>query len=379
MKKFIKITSMMLFLCMLWVNVLPVSAETTTVAESTTVAETTTVEEKTTAEEKPTERETTPAEDTETEVKTTEPPTTKKEMIYVSIKDKGVAPAYASPIYIYTGKPIKPVPVVTKGDGTEVDKSDYTVEYTGDYTNPGNHGVRVVYKKNGYAVEALYQIIPGTTDKINVKVKDGQVTVSWNPVPGAKVYRVYKYDTIYVNNEKRTGYFEMLWPGEKMTAPKTSRTFTSEELKPGGKYKMAIMALPEENWMPTNQMAYFTVDTTKDTETAQKPVTTTKPAEKPSLITPQPTKPGETVESVATTTPEAGTTVVPESTTGIKNVFDELESVAETLKSEEENEVSDNEKDNSQKIKIGIIIAVIILAVAGIVFSVYKKKNNLIK
>ena len=368
MKKFIKITIMMLFLCMLWVNVLPVSAETTTVAESTTVAETTTVEEKTTAEEKPTERETTSAEDTETEVKTTEPPTTKKEMIYVSIKDKGVAPAYASPIYIYTGKPIKPVPVVTKGDGTEVDKSDYTVEYTGDCTNPGNHGVRVVYKKNGYAVEALYQIIPGTTDKINVKVKNGQVTVSWNPVPGAGVYRVYKY------NEETGRYSELWWSDGQIASAKTSRTFTSKELKPGGKYKMGIMALDTINQMPTNQMAYFTVDTTKDTETAQKPVTT-KPAEKPTLITPQPTKPGETVESVATTTPEDGTTVVPESTTGITDVLNELESVAETLESKEENEVSDNKNDNSQKIKLGIIIAVIILAIAGIVFSVYKKKK----
>lgn len=198
MKKCTKLISFMLLVILVIANALPVMAETTIVAETTTV------------EEKTTERETTPAEDTETEVKTTEPPTTKKEIIYVSIKDKGVASAYASPIYIYTGKPIKPTVTVTKGDGTEVEGSDYTVEYTGDCINPGNHGVRVVYKKNGYAVEALYQIIPGTTDKINVKVKDGQVTVSWNPVPGAKVYRVYKYDTIYVNNEKRTGYFEML-------------------------------------------------------------------------------------------------------------------------------------------------------------------------
>ena len=369
MKKITVIITMLVLSAIMLTSALTVSAETTTAPETTTIAETTTTGENTTIEKKTTERETTPAEDTETEAKTTETPSTKREKIYVSIKDKGVAPAYASPIYIYTGKPIKPVVTVTKGDGTAVDKADYTLEYTGDCTNPGNHGVKVVYKKNGYAVEALYQIIPGTTNKINVKVKNGQVTVSWNPVPGANVYRVYKY------NEETERYSEMWWSDGQIASAKTSRTFTSKELKPGEKYKMAIMALPAINWMPTNQMAYFTVDTTKDTETAQKPVTTTKPAENPTLITPQPTKPGETVESVATTTPEDGTTVVPESTTGIKNVFDELESVAETLESEEENQVSDNGKNNSQKIKLGIIIAVIILAVSGIVFAVCKKKK----
>ncbi len=361
MKNAIKIFMMCVLCVTMIMNTLLVSAETITVAETTTVSEKTTVEEKTTAKEKTTERETTPAEDTETEAKTTETPSTKREKIYISIKDKGVAPAYASPIYIYTGKPIKPVAVVTKGDGTEVDKSDYTLEYTGDCTNPGNHGVKVVYKKNGYAVEAPYQIIPGTTDKINVKVKNGQVTVSWNPVPGAGVYRVYKY------NEETGRYSEMWWSADEIASPKTSRTFTSKELKPGGKYKMAIMALPSINWMPTNQMAYFTVDTTKDTETAQKPVTTTKPAEKPTLITPQPTNPGETVESVATTTPEDGTTAVPDG----EAVY---ESVVETLETDEDN-VNDNKKDNSDRIKLGIGIAVIVLAVAGIAFAVYKKKK----
>ena len=244
MKKITVIITMLVLSAIMLTSALTVSAETTTAPETTTIAETTTTGENTTIEKKTTERETTPAEDTETEAKTTETPSTKREKIYVSIKDKGVAPAYASPIYIYTGKPIKPVVTVTKGDGTAVDKADYTLEYTGDCTNPGNHGVKVVYKKNGYAVEALYQIIPGTTNKINVKVKNGQVTVSWNPVPGANVYRVYKY------NEETERYSEMWWSDGQIASAKTSRTFTSKELKPGEKYKMAIMALPAINWMP---------------------------------------------------------------------------------------------------------------------------------
>ena len=371
MKKTLKVIAMLVLTAVMLVNALPVWAETTTAEENTTVAETTTAEEKTTAEEQTTKIETTHAEDT-----TAEPSSTKTERIYVSIKDKGVAPAQSSPIYIYTGKPIKPAVFVTKGDGTEVDKADYTLEYTGDCINPGNYSAKIVYKKNGYTVEDIYQIIPGTTDKINVKVKDGQVTVSWNPVPGAKVYRVYKYDTIYVNNEKRTGYFEMYWSDGQIASSDTSRTFTKNELKPGGKYKMAIMALPGIEWMPTSQMAYFTVDTTKDTDAAQKPVTLTKPADKPVLITPQPTKPGETAESVATTikdetvvNPTEETVAVPENE---QNAADEVDTPEYDS---QENNIEEDEKDPADKTKLIIIIVVILVAVAGIVFSVYKKKK----
>ena len=60
MKKIIRMTTMILCLCMMWANVLPVFAETTTAAANTTT------------EEKTTERETTPAEDKTTEEKTTE-------------------------------------------------------------------------------------------------------------------------------------------------------------------------------------------------------------------------------------------------------------------------------------------------------------------
>lgn len=362
MKKFIRVLTFLMALCLLWMSALPVSAETTTVAETTTAEEKTTVEEKTTAEEKTTERETTPAEEKTTEEKTTaEKTTTDKsdDEIFVAF-EKGEA--YKQ--YVYTGKVIKPKLIVKKEDGSIASPDEYTIKYMSDSKSPGAYHVTVTYLKSGYKVTLRYDIIPGTTDKINVKVKNGQVTVSWNPVPGAGVYRVYKY------NEETGRYSEMWWSDGQIASPKTSRTFTSKELKPGGKYKMAIMALDTINQMPTDQMAYFTVDTTKDTDTAQKPVTTTKPAEKPTLITPQPTKPGETEESVATTTPEDGTTFVPESTTGIMNVFDELKNNASDNDTQTE-----EEKEPFSKIKLVIILVIVPLAIAGIIFSLWKKKK----
>ncbi len=345
MKKIIRITTMIVCLCMLWATALPASAETTTAGETTT------------------ERETTPAEEKTTEEKTTDEITsTRKERIYISIKSKKPVPQY-----VYTGKAIRPEVVVTKEDGTVAAESEYELEYVGDCTNPGRYGVRATYKKNGYRIEADFLIVPGKTDKINVKVKDGKVTVSWNPVPGAGVYRVYKYD------EARGMYTEMWWSDGEIASASTSRTFTSKELKPGGKYKMAIMALPAINWMPTDQMAYFTVDTAKDTDVAQKPVTTekqTQKTEKPTLVTPQPTKPGD----VTTTLKEE--TVTAEENTAATVVADKNNIENETLADVQAS--SDNAEDEEPPVdrtKLVIIIVVCVLAVAGIVFAVYKKKK----
>lgn len=341
MKKIIRMTTMILCLCMMWANVLPVFAETTTVAANTTTEEKTT-EEKTTV----------------------EPSTTKKERIYITIKSEKPVPQY-----VYTGKAIRPEVVVTKEDGTVASESEYELEYVGDCTAPGRYGVRATYKKNGYSIEADFLIVPGTTDKINVKIKDGKVTVSWNPVPGAGVYRVYKYD------EAKGSYVEMWWSDGQIASASTSRTFTKDELKPGGKYKMAIMALASINQMPTDQMAYFTVDTTKDTDVAQKPVTTEKQTlktEKPTLLTPQPTKPGEvntTVKEEAGTTAEEKTTIEENTTAEIKSTVDKLAD-AET----DDDNVSE-EKAPVDRTKLVLIICVSLLAIVGIVFTVYKKKR----
>lgn len=356
MKKLISITIVILCLCTLLSSALPASAETTT------------AEEKTTVEEKTTERETTPAEEKTTEEKTTKAPVTKEEVIYISFKNED--PMNPMPKYVYTGKEIKPQVVVTREDRSELDKSEYTLEYEGDFVNPGMHTIYAVYKKNGYKIGATFWIIPGRTDKINVKVKDGKVTVSWNPVPGAGVYRVYKYD------ETKGYYSEMWWSADEIASPKTSRTFTKEELKPGGKYKMAIMALPAINWMPTDQMAYFTVDTTKDTDTTQKVTVTekqTQKIEKTTLAAPQTTK---LEEATAVVTEETGTGAENTEPTIAVNGND-AETEKETLADVQvDSSGTEDEKAPLDRTKLAIIIVVCVLAIGGIVFSVYKKKKQ---
>ncbi len=357
MKKVVKVIAMFVLGAIIFANVLPVWAETTTAEENTTIAETTTAEEKTT------EKETTTAE----EKTTVEETTVDKNDDEISVTFEN-GETYTQ--YVYTGKVIKPKLTIKKEDGSIASPNEYSVEYMSDSKSTGAHHLTVTYLKSGYKAMRRYDIVPGITEKIDVKVKNGQVTISWKPVPGAGVYRVYKYD------EQKGYYVEMYWSDGEIASAKTSRTFTKEELKPGGKYKMAIMALPGIEWMPTDYMAYFTVDTAKDTDASQKPVTLTKPADKPVLITPQPTKPGETAESVATTikdetvvNPTEETVAVPENE---QNAADEVDTPEYDS---QENNIEEDEKDPADKTKLIIIIVVILVAVAGIVFSVYKKKK----
>ncbi len=345
MKKIIRITTMILCLCMLWATALPASAETTTAGETTTADEKTTVEETT-----------------------------------VDKNDDEISVTFengeTSTEYIYSGEVITPNLTIRKEDGSIASPDEYTIEYSFgcDSKSVGAHHVTVTYLKSGYKALRRYDIIPGKTDKINVKVKDGKVTVSWNPVPGAGVYRVYKYD------EAKGQYIEMYWSDGEIASSSTSRTFTKEELKPGGKYKMGIMALGAINWMPTDQMAYFTVDTTKDTDGAQKPVSTekqTQKTEKPTLVTPQPTKHGVTSEGVVNTTvkEEVGTTAE-EKTTIEENTTAEIKSTVDELaNAEADDDNVSKEKAPIDRTKLVLIICVSLLAIVGIVFTVYKKKK----
>lgn len=352
MKRFIKIIAMLIFCALMFANILPVSAETTTVAGNTT------------AEEKTTERETTPAEEKTTEEKTTEEKTTtdkNDDEISVTFENGKV-----NTQYVYTGKVITPKLTIRKEDGSIASPDEYSVEYMSDSKSTGAHHVTVTYLKSGYKAMCRYDIVPGTTDKINVKVKDGKVTVSWNPVPGAGVYRVYKYD------EAKNMYIEMYWSDGEIASASTTRTFTKDELKPGGKYKMAIMALPAINWMPTDQMAYFTVDTAKDTDASQKPVTT----EKTTLITPQPTKAGATLPKIELTTVKESENTTEEKITVEKNTTGEIENTTGTISHAQANSDSEEEeKTPVDRTKLVLIICVSLLAIVGIVFTVYKKKK----
>ncbi len=338
MKKAIKVIAMLIFCALMFANILPASAETTESAVTTPSA----VEDST---------------------------------VSVTFENGEV---YTQ--YIYTGEVITPKLIIKKTDGSTPSPDEYSIEYLTDSKSTGAHHLTVTYLKSGYKAMRRYDIVPGKTDKVDVKVKDGKVAVSWNPVPGAGVYRVYKY------NEATGTYGEMWWSDGQIAAASTSRTFTSEELEPGKTYKMGIMALPSIEWMPTDEITYFTVEVPKDsTDNAAKPVTTekatekhTQKAEKTTLITPQPTKPGVTSEGVVSTTvKEEVATTAEEKTTLEENTTEEIKSTAETLTDvqADSDNVSEEKEPVVDRTKLIIIIVVCLLAIAGIIFSVYKKKK----
>ncbi|MBE6797367.1 MAG: fibronectin type III domain-containing protein [Ruminococcaceae bacterium] len=183
-----------------------------------------------------------------------------EDKVIVKQKDGKVSQAE----YIYTGKKIKPELVVTRYlGGTVVAPSEYVVTYDDDCDKCGVHTITFNYPKTGYTTAWDYYVVPGKTKKISMSAKNGAVTISWEAVPGATHYRFYMY-----NDSGRT---ELWWDENTIAAPKLSRTLT--DLKPGKSYKIGIMALPSEDYMPTNQMKTFEFTVPSATQTTSKPTT----------------------------------------------------------------------------------------------------------
>lgn len=168
-----------------------------------------------------------------------------------------------NPEFIYTGKKVMPEVVVKNaGDKTVVAATEYTIKYPDNCDQCGIHNLEIEFK-SGYKCSMSYYVVPGKTKKISMSAKNGAVTISWEAVPGATHYRFYMYDA----NGKR----ELWWDENTIAAPKLSRTLTN--LKAGKKYKIGIMALPSEDYMPTNQMKTFEFTVPSATQTTSKPTT----------------------------------------------------------------------------------------------------------
>lgn len=168
-----------------------------------------------------------------------------------------------NPEFIYTGKKVMPEVVVKNaGDKTVVAATEYTIKYPDNCDQCGIHSLEIEFK-NGYKCSMTYYVVPGKTKKISMSAKNGAVTISWEAVPGATCYRFYMYND--------SGCTELWWDENTIAAPKLSRTLTN--LKAGKKYKIGIMALPSEDYMPTNQMKTFEFTVPSATQTTSKPTT----------------------------------------------------------------------------------------------------------
>ncbi|MBO5726921.1 MAG: fibronectin type III domain-containing protein [Clostridia bacterium] len=218
--------------------------------------------------------------------------------IVTSFKDSDIW----NPEFIYTGKKVMPEVVVKNaGDKTVVAATEYTIKYPDNCDQCGIHSLEIEFK-NGYKCSMTYYVVPGKTKKISMSAKNGAVTISWEAVPGATCYRFYMY-----NDSGRT---ELWWDENTIAAPKLSRTLT--DLKAGKKYKIGIMALPSEDYMPTNQMKTFEFTVPSATQTTSKPTTSQEDASSDaSSVTsdvssetePTESTPSETVDK-PTTTPQ---------------------------------------------------------------------------
>ena len=300
----------------------------------------------------------------ETFTKVITPEYTEDTVVAISFKD-GQKPGGE---YIYTGEKIKPEIIVKKVDKTVADPSEYKVTYDDDCHETGLHFVSVEYLKSGYKVTMDYYVVPGTTKRVDMTAKNGQVTLSWASVKGANCYRVYEY------NSSKGRYVEIPWENGSIAAPRLSRTFSN--LQAGKTYDMAIMALEKIGSMPTKQMKTFKFTVPANDEgsfniipgineptkvTTTKPTTTIKVTEKIEATT-------------ATLTTEVTTT---ESTTLI-----ETTSQTETKPSVIETTIANSpvvdtpENDSDTKIIIPIIVAGTIVIAAVVAFVIIKKKKK---
>lgn len=286
-------------------------------------------------------------------------------VVSISFEDGQLPPAE----YIYTGKKIKPAVIVKKVDKTVAKSSEYKITYDDDCEKVGLHSITVEYLKSGYKVSMDYLVVPGTTQKVDMTAKNGNVTLSWASVQGATCYRVYQYSG--------GKYVEIPWEDGSIAAPKLSRTFTN--LEPGETYNMAIMALEKVSSMPTKYMRSFkfTVPNSGNgslnivpgiNETT--PVTTTKQSTTQSPLT----------EVAVTPATEEGLTKAVETTQGTtveKTTVTETEIKSTTAETTEKKTMVDTQDKNFDVWKLVPIFAVIavVIIVAGVFILIKKKKK----
>ncbi|MGN1444350.1 MAG: fibronectin type III domain-containing protein [Acutalibacteraceae bacterium] len=132
--------------------------------------------------------------------------------------------------YTYDGKAKTPGVVVKDSKGkTLKNGTDYTVKYASGRTNTGKYAVVITLKGNYSGSKTLYfNIVPGVTGNIAVGQTTSLIKISWEAVPGASGYRVYRYDT---NTKKYTPLAD---------TKKTS--YIINNLKPATVCKIAVKA-----------------------------------------------------------------------------------------------------------------------------------------
>lgn len=132
--------------------------------------------------------------------------------------------------YTYDGKTKKPKIIVKDSDNKELKLNvDYSVLYSSGRKNPGRYSAKITFKGKYSGSKVLYfTVLPGVTSNIATTPTSTSVKLTWDAVPKATGYKIYRYD------EKTKKY--------TVIKTVTGTTYTVSKLKSKTKYKFAVKA-----------------------------------------------------------------------------------------------------------------------------------------
>ncbi len=100
-------------------------------------------------------------------------------------------------VYTYYGTVKNPTPIVTDTSGRKLKKDvDYTFEYPDGRIEIGDYKIKVTLKgKYKGSKELIFKIRPDSVKNLKSTATSTTVSLSWEGVPKATKYRIYKYDS----------------------------------------------------------------------------------------------------------------------------------------------------------------------------------------
>lgn len=95
-----------------------------------------------------------------------------------------------------TGEALQPGVTVKDSDGKEISSKYYTVTYPSNSGALGTHTVKITFQGDYSGTKELkYQVVLKTPGGIQATQSTTSVTLTWDSVPGADFYKIYKYNS----------------------------------------------------------------------------------------------------------------------------------------------------------------------------------------
>ncbi|MBE6787193.1 MAG: fibronectin type III domain-containing protein [Ruminococcaceae bacterium] len=119
------------------------------------------------------------------------------EVIDIDIIEKIKSISLYNSVYTYYGTVKNPTPIVTDTSGRKLKKDqDYTVTYPDGRIEIGDYKIKVTLKGNYKgSKELIFKIRPDGVKNLKSTATATTVNLTWDGVPKATKYRIYKYDS----------------------------------------------------------------------------------------------------------------------------------------------------------------------------------------